>query len=452
MAGRSGNHSRSLRALGAVLGSALLLSACADTFAGMSLPSMPKLQNPFQDKEVPLTGKRISVMQKENSGGELASAERPISLPSQRQNTDWTQPGGTPNNAPGHLALGQAVKNSWSADAGAGSSFWGKLTSSPIVYANKVFTLDAYGQVSAFSLSDGSTSWRVSTTPPNEKDREGFGGGLAADGGRIYAATGFGMVVALDPGSGKKLWEKSVGAPVRASPTAAGERVFVVSMEGETFCLSGSDGTELWTFRGMPERASILTNTSPAVEGDIAIFPYPTGDVVALRASTGQQMWTESLARARTGSSLSAMSDTARPSIDGGTVFAVGHSGRMVATSQKTGERLWSISVPGIQAPWVAGDSVFVVDTGGQLLAVSRREGSIQWSVKLPGSTTWSGPVLAGNRLWLASSTGQLVGVDATTGRVDTTQDLGQPVFIAPIVAGGRMFVLTDKAKLMAFN
>jgi hypothetical protein len=60
--------------------------------------------------------------------------------------------------------------------------------------------------------------------------------------------------------------------------------------------------------------------------------------------------------------------------------------------------------------------------------------------------------VLAGNRLWLASSTGQLVGVDATTGRVDTTKDLGQPVYIAPIVAAGRMFVLTDKAKLIAFN
>jgi outer membrane protein assembly factor BamB len=74
------------------------------------------------------------------------------------------------------------------------------------------------------------------------------------------------------------------------------------------------------------------------------------------------------------------------------------------------------------------------------------------WCVKVPGGRAWSGPVLAGNRLWLASSTGQLVGVDATTGRVDTTQDLGQPVFIAPIVAGGRMFVLTDKAKLMAFN
>ena len=33
------------------------------------------------------------------------------------------------------------------------------------------------------------------------------------------------------------------------------------------------------------------------------------------------------------------------------------------------------------------------------------------------GSSTWSGPVLAGNRLWLASSKGQLVSVEAHTGR-----------------------------------
>jgi outer membrane protein assembly factor BamB len=85
-------------------------------------------------------------------------------------------------------------------------------------------------------------------------------------------------------------------------------------------------------------------------------------------------------------------------------------------------------------------------------MAVARREGRVQWSVKLPGSNTWSGPVLAGNRLWLTSSTGQLISVDATTGRVDATQDLGQPIFIAPVVAAGHMFVLTDKAKLIAFN
>jgi outer membrane protein assembly factor BamB len=100
----------------------------------------------------------------------------------------------------------------------------------------------------------------------------------------------------------------------------------------------------------------------------------------------------------------------------------------------------------------VAGESVFVVDMSGQLLAVTRNDGKIQWATKLPGGGAWSGPVLAGNRLWLASGKGQLVGVDAASGRVATTHDLGTPVYIAPVVAGGRMFVLSDNARLHALN
>jgi outer membrane protein assembly factor BamB len=450
MGGKRGHGDSGLGRLAVVLVGAVLLSACE----GASLPSLPKFQdiNPFAEKEVPLPGKRISVIQQENIASNLAAADRPIALPPPRQNESWSQPGGVANNSPGHLMLAGGLKNAWTADAGTGSSFYGKLTASPIVYDGKVFTLDAAGTVNAFSAAGGSSVWRVSTTPQGEKDQEGFGGGLAADGGRLYAGTGFGLVVALDAKSGKKLWEKFVGAPVRASPTAAGERLFVLTTEGVVYCLSGSDGSELWNFRGNAERASILSNASPAVEADVVVVPFPSGDIVALRISDGKPLWSDSLARTRTASSLTAMSDAARPAIDGGTLFAVGHAGRMIAVSYKTGERLWSLTVPSIQAPYVAGDSVFVVDTGGQLMAISRREGKIQWTARLPGTATWSGPVLAGNRLWLVSSKGQLVNVEAQTGKVVGTQDLGQPVFVSPVVAGNHMFVLTDKARLVAFK
>ena len=53
---------------------------------------------------------------------------------------------------------------------------------------------------------------------------------------------------------------------------------------------------------------------------------------------------------------------------------------------------------------------------------------------------------------WLASSKGKLVSVDASTGRVLGQRDLGQPVYIAPVVAGGRMYVLTDSARLIALR
>ncbi len=421
---------------------------CSD---GPSLPRLGDL-NPFAEKEQPLPGKRIPVALSESKAGlETATIDRPVTLPAPHQNDAWSQPGGGANNAPGHLVLGNAVRTAWSADAGKGSSSYGRLTASPIVSDGRVYTLDAEGKVSAFSAS-GSSAWRVSLTPEKEKDYKGFGGGLAAEGGRIYAATGFGYVYGLDAQSGKKLWEKNVGSPIRASPTAANGKVVVVTSDGLVYALSAADGQEVWNHRGLPERSSILSNASPAIDGDVVVVPYPSGEVIALRATDGQPVWTESLARTRTASSLSAMSDAARPAIDGGTVYAVGHAGRMIATSLRSGERLWSLNVPGIQAPYVAGEYLFVVDTGGQLLAVGRRDGKVAWSTKLPNATTWSGPVLAGSKLWLTSNKGQLVAVDAASGKVENQQDLGSPIYIAPVVAAGRMYVLTDKARLIALN
>jgi outer membrane protein assembly factor BamB len=59
---------------------------------------------------------------------------------------------------------------------------------------------------------------------------------------------------------------------------------------------------------------------------------------------------------------------------------------------------------------------------------------------------------LAGGRLWLASNKGLLLGVDAKTGEVATKRELDDAVYISPVVASGRMFVLTDEARLIAMN
>lgn len=435
-----------------------ILGGCAD-----SLPTLPKVSdlNPFKEKQIPLPGKRTSLAQtQDKSLGEIADGSEPVVLPPPHANTAWAQPGGEANNAPGHLVLAAAIRQIWSADAGTGSSNkGGRVTASPIVVDGRIFTLDAAGRVSAFS-STGSALWSISLTPDTEKPSffsfsgtvGGYGGGLASDGSRIFAATGFGTLSAIDPQSGKVLWTKELGSPIRSSPTAADGRVFVTTLEGRFFCLSGTDGSELWIVRGLPQQASLVLNTSPAVDGDVVVVPYPSGDLVAIKASDGSALWSESLARSRGASQLASLSNAARPAIDQGTVFAVGHSGRMIATQSLTGTRLWSINVPSTQTPWVAGGTVFVVDTSGQLIAIKRGDGKIQWTVKLPGSTQWSGPTLAGGILWLASNTGLLVSVDAVTGRVIAQQDLGSPVYIAPVVAQGQMFILTDDATLLALN
>lgn len=426
------------------------LAGCAE--GGPELPKLGDL-NPFKEKQTPLPGRRIALTQGDAKvPGELADASTPIALPPVRANESWSQPGGDPNNAPGHLALSGAVKQTWSADGGTGSSNKGRVTASPVVADGRVYTLDADGQVSAFSASGGSAVWRTQLAPETGGKGNGYGGGLASDSGRLYGASGYGIVAAIDPATGKKLWEKNIGSPVRASPTAAGDRLYVVASQGRTFCFNGADGTELWAVRGLPQTASLMNNASPAVEGDLVVVPYSSGDLVALNVKDGAARWTENLTRTRQTSQMASLTDAARPAIDGGVVFAVGHSGRMVATQAKNGERLWSLNLAGTQTPWVAGETVFVVDTGGQLMALSRRDGKVQWTTQLPQAKVWSGPTLAGGSLWLTSNKGLMVTVDAVTGKLSSQLELGEAVYIAPVVAQGKMYVFTDAAKLIALN
>src|SRR5690606_4727899 len=104
-----------------------------------------------------------------------------------RSNDAWPQPGGEANNAPGNLALNGAAHQMWTASAGEGSSKTGRVTASPIVYDGRIYTLDAASNLSAFSLS-GSKAFSISTKPEGEIGQGGYGGGLAAENGRLYVA------------------------------------------------------------------------------------------------------------------------------------------------------------------------------------------------------------------------------------------------------------------------
>ncbi|MDH3580327.1 MAG: PQQ-binding-like beta-propeller repeat protein, partial [Hyphomicrobiales bacterium] len=206
--------------------------------------------NPFKKEEERLPGQRISISKPQNDVQvDPIAARKPVSISAPQRNTDWSQPGGVATNAPGHLQVSGGLGTSWRADVGEGSSDKGRLTASPIVYQGKIFAIDTRGRVAAFSASGGGRVWRVDLAPENEKGEEGFGGGLAVDEGRLYATTGFGTAVALNPANGEVLWTRNIGTPVRSSPTAVGGKLYFVSADSRLFCLSGKDGADVWTYR-----------------------------------------------------------------------------------------------------------------------------------------------------------------------------------------------------------
>lgn len=444
--GRETGRRTANRLFGAGLAAAISLA-----FAGCGGP-LSSIKNPFSDEEERLPGERIAVITDPGEFNAAQVAPKPVSLPPATVNASWTQPGGVPSNSLGHLALQGGLRKAWEVDAGTGSSSSGRLSAVPLVAGGKVYTLDAAGNVSAFSASSGAKVWSTDLTPDNESSREGFGGGLALEGNTLYATTGYGTVVAINPSNGAVQWTKAFGEPIRNSPTAAAGKIFFVSTDNTLHALNASTGEEAWKKRGLPQNATLLSNASPAVVGGIVVAPFPAGDIIAYQTASGKPAWRDSLSRTTETTASGILGDPARPVVDRGVVYAVSHGGRMIATSLASGARVWSKNVASTQMPWVAGDAVFVVDVSGRLMALGRNDGQVRWVSDLPRAARWSGPVLAGNQVWVISSDGLLVGTDARTGQSSSKIDLDTDVFVTPVVAGGRMYILSDDADLIALN
>lgn len=438
--------------LGLIVATALVLAGC-ETIGGWI--------NPAEDP--PLPGERISVLTLEQSlEADPRLAGLSVVLPAPYVNETWAQPGGFPDNVLHHLDAGDALSEAWSVDAGAGSTSDGRLTAPPIVASGRIYVLDAEGGVRAFNSQTGARLWAVDLTPEDEDSDKGFGGGIAYDAGAIFAATGFGTVVALDATTGERLWVHEGGTPFRAAPAAVGGRVFAISFDNQMVALAQADGRVLWTHSGIQETAGILGSPSPAVSGGTVVVPYSSGEVFALKVENGQEIWNDSLTRVLTNTALANISDIAgRPVIDRDRVFAVSHAGRMVAIDLRTGERVWTRSISSIETPWVAGDFIFLVTTSAEVVALSRRDGRIRWVTQVrrfrdeedrEGPIAWSGPVLVGDRLLLASSNGEAVALSPYTGDVLGEIEIPRGTFIAPIVANRSVYVLTDSAELLAFR
>ena len=409
-----------------------------------------------------LLGDRIAILTSE-TGVEVepSLADVTVTLPVAAPNDSWTQPGGNPSKSMGHPALGATLGTAWTAKI-VGATKEARLAASPVIADGKLYVMGTTAEITAFDAASGARLWSVQFGDGGKNKASRVGGGVSVEGAFLYATNGLGDVGALNVANGSVVWKKRPGGPLRGAPTVANGNVFAMSQDNQLFALKAADGNVEWSEAAAVQLAGVFGVAAPAVAQGTVVAGFSSGDLNAYRYENGRTVWQDALSRTSINTSVGTLSDIdADPVIDQGRVFAVGQGGRMVSLELVTGQRLWEMNVAGISTPWVSGEWLFVVTDEAKLLCIARATGKVRWSTPLQryrkeksknGPVSWSGPVLAGDRLILASSEGQMVSVGATDGKVQSTTKIGAPVFLSPVVANSTLYILDNSGKLTAFR
>lgn len=435
----------------------VILGAVAFGMSGCSL---------FGKEPLDIDGERISVMREDSSlSPDYAPGELKLRLPRPYSNLRWSQNGGNAQHLMGHLEANAKLKELWNSSFGSGTSKRDILIAAPVISNQVIFTIDAEAVVSAFRLDNGKRIWKKRLKPENKEEKNSSlkGAGIAVYNQKIYATTGFGDVFCLNMFDGKKLWKTSLETPIRIAPTVAANRVIIQSLDNTLAVLDAQDGKTLWKGQTEYEATTIVGGASPAynTDMDVIIAAFSNGELRAFKASTGTPLWTDMLvSKKRTNSLAEITAIKANPVIDGDKVFAVGYNSVLAAIDLRTGSRIWEREMGSTNQPWVAGEYVFVLTNDFNLLALNKNNGKIVWNTAIPtgenlnekSGVFGSGPVLASNRLIVATSNGYIFAVSPYNGEIISYVSASDDIAQSPVIADGVAVFTTSDADITAYK
>lgn len=245
---------------------------------------------------------------------------------------------------------------------------------------------------------------------------------LAYDNGQMFVADAKGSVYAIEANRGKVIWKKDIKLPLSAGPGAGDGRIFVGTQEGILFALEQQTGNVLWS-----KQVSSEILAQPVTFEDVVYVHTLDGTLTALSIEDGRQLW-----RFSANMPPLVLRRSAEPVIGDSYVIGGFANGKVTALRRLEGNVEWSqdIATPkgrtDIQrmidvsaAPVVAGDKLYVASYRGNLVAMTLSTGQTLWEQEL---SSFAGLVLDNNLLYVSASDGQFYCIDALTGATHWVQ------------------------------
>ena len=222
------------------------------------------------------------------------------------------------------------------------------------------------------------------------------------------------------PAGGPPLTWKATGLGAgHAGISVAAGRVFTMGEKGDTssaIALNEADGKEIWRAKiGKPGGGPPGPRGTPTVDGDRVYVLGQFGDLVCLRAATGQEGWRKNFEK-DFGGRCGGWNYTESPLVDEDRLICTPGSSRgsIVALNKMTGQLLWQTkeitdaaeySSPIVEE--IGGVRQYIQLTGEHVFGVEAQTGKLLWQAARHGETaTIPTPIFHDNQVYVTSGYG----------------------------------------------
>lgn len=298
------------------------------------------------------------------------------------------------------------------------------------------------------SLSDLSSSERSPELDRRTVLRTGVVTGAALTGlgglGRVGAASSAGEVIWT---YGDTELECSPPPETFEAPlTVVDGRVYAGTTCSHMHVIDAASGTEVETIY-----ARATTSTAPNVVNDIVAFTPNNQELTAYNLLE-EEARTQTIWQADVGGSVNTF--VSAPTVSDGTVYVSNHDGPpyLYALELWSGDEQWTYDEHELgESPIVVDDVVYASGKGGVVVALEADSGTVEWTADI-GAESESAGTVADGYVYVGSADNNLYALDAATGDEAWRFETGSSVASIPTVVDGTVYVGSNDGHLYAVD
>ena len=398
----------------------------------------------------------VKIYTQENIYSKEISATKNVILTKPRKNSSWKMSGLNLQNFLGNIYLSNIDNNFLKKKIGKNKFSISKTISSPITFEHNIIFADNAGTI--FSIDQrGKVNWKKNIYKKiYKKIYKNLTFSIYKD--KIYVADNIGFIYAINLASGKLIWIKNHGIPLKSNIKIFDDKIYIINQDNRLLCLDIDEGIKIWDIRSITSfiKTQYFLALAISKEGDLVVLSS-SGDLLKVKANNGKIYWSLNTTDSMFVNNTDFFKSSNITIGDNDIIFATSSS--IFSYNLNNGYRNWKEDIGSKNTPIIDGNNVFLVSDNGYFINLNRDSGKVIWSTnilkilkKKKQMTEIAGFVMGSGKIYAVSLNGYLIVCSAFSGDVEYFKKIGDSITAAPIISDGSLYILTDKSRILGFN